>query len=84
MAVFGLPFLIVSLLAKLPALVALNPPADAPLIKLWLVLSVLAVILVPLLCTPLDEFVVLDLLVQVRLGTSPPRSCPDLSFLSCG
>ena len=62
-AVFGRPSSPPARLAKLPALVALNPPADAPLIMLWLVLSVLVVRLVLTLCTPLEEFVVLDLVV---------------------
>lgn len=51
------------LLVKLPALVALNPPAEWPLIRLWLVRPVLVVVFVPLLWTPLEELVVLDLLV---------------------
>ena len=37
------------LLARLPALVALNPPAECPLIILWLVLEVFVVLLVAVL-----------------------------------
>lgn len=51
---------------------------------LWLVLSVLPVCVVLVLCTPLEEFVVLDLLVYDRLSKSPRRSWPDLRPLTTG
>lgn len=50
-------------LAKLPALVALIPPAEN---TLWLVIDVAVEELVALLWTPLDELVALDLVVYVR------------------
>lgn len=50
-------------LAKLPALVALMPPAEK---TLWLVMDVVLEVLVALLRTPLDELVVLDFVVYVR------------------
>jgi hypothetical protein len=49
--------------ARLPALVALMPPAEK---TLWPVMDVAVEELVALLCTPLDELVALDLVVHVR------------------
>lgn len=71
-------------LARLPALVALNPPADAPLIMLWLVIPVLDVLLVVVLCVPLDELVALDFVVNVRPKRSPLNSYADLRFRNDG
>ena len=71
-------------LAKLPALVALNPPAENPLIRLRLVKAVLLVEFVLLLCKPLDEFVALDLFVKVRLSAFLPNSTADFRVLKRG
>lgn len=71
-------------LAKLPALVALKPPAEYPLMILWLVLCVLVVPFVVVLCTPLEELVALDLVVNVRPMTSRPSSYADLRFFKRG
>lgn len=53
-------------LARLPALVALKAPAEAPLMRLWLVIAVLLLLLVLVvtaLCAPEDELVTLVLVV---------------------
>lgn len=81
--VFGRSYVGLPRLLKLPALVALKPPADWPLIRLWLVRPVLLVIFVLLLCTPLEELVVFDLLVALRLSMSLWTSCPDRRPLKC-
>lgn len=60
--------------AKLPALVALKPPAEYPLMMLWLVLWVLVVPFVATLWTPLEEFVALDFVVKVRSNILRPSS----------
>ena len=72
------------LLARLPALVALNPPAEWPLIMLWLVMEVWAEEIVALLCTPLEEFVALDFMVNVLPSAARPSSYADFLFLMEG
>ena len=81
MALLGLPLILpVSphlLLARLPALVALKPPAEYPLIKLWLVILVLLllfVVFVFVLCAVEETLVTLDLAVNVRVNLSRPSS----------
>lgn len=61
-------------LAKLPALVALKPPAEYPLMMLWLVREVLEELFVATLWIPLDELVALDLVVKVRFNIPLPSS----------
>lgn len=65
-------------LARLPALVALNPPAEYPDIMLRLVNWVLV-----LLCVPEEfsvEFVAFVLVVFVRFSLSRPSSNADLRW----
>jgi hypothetical protein len=61
-------------LARLPALVALIPPADAPLIKLRSVLCVADELLVVVLRVPDDALVELVFVVNVRSSTCRPTS----------
>jgi len=61
-------------LARLPALVALNPPAEYPLIKLWLVIAVLLLVLVLVLCAADEAMVVVDFVEKVRLRRCLPNS----------
>ena len=70
------------LLAKLPALVALNAPAECPLITLWLVICVLVVLFVDVLCVPFDALVKVDFVVKVLPITSRPSSNADLRLRS--
>ncbi len=60
-------------LARLPALVALIPPADTPLIRLRLVL-----------CVAEELLVVLVLVVMVRPRASLPTSYADFLWRSLG
>ena len=72
------------LLARLPALVALNPPAESPLMILWLVKDVWVDEVVALLWIPLEELVALDFVVKVRPNAARPSSYADFLFLMDG
>ena len=61
-------------LARLPALVALKPPAEYPLMILWLVRDVPEELFVATLWKPLDELVALDFVVKVRSSIALPSS----------
>ena len=61
-------------LARLPALVALIPPADVPLIRLRFVLCVADELLVVVLRVPEDVLVELVFVVEVRSSTCRPTS----------